>query len=317
MAGRAKVLVAELKSKTESAVAAQQEASTQAGLVQTYSAEIKKREAPTEVRFFSGQCSCCGRCSFDWQSSTSAPWRSVWVPRLPAMHPAAQPLAVLNASCAAAYCAKPHAALGCMPSSQLAGKPLSACSAVSILRSMLRSMLRCCMLHLLPVCSVEYSLHDVMALILPQMMVLAGLRVERDTPELRQLRMLRDAASQAAQAASRLMQERSEDRKSVRALNPGSRLLFKEARQAAFAPVRQPAHLPQLTCLRFCISWLCAALLASEQACMQGVRSRLCHHIATLTVEARAVLQTMAARDQIIWAAEAQALQNGVAAVSI
>jgi len=55
------------------------------------------------------------------------------------------------------------------------------------------------------------------ALILPQMMVLAGLRVERETPELRQLRMLRNAASQAAQAASRLMQERSEDLKSVRA----------------------------------------------------------------------------------------------------
>lgn len=121
MAGRAKVLLAELKSKTESVVAAQQEAATQAGLVQTYSAEIKKLEAPTEVRFFSGQCSCCGRCSFDWQASTSAPWRSVWVPQLPATHPAAQALA-LNASCAAAYCAKPHAALGCMPSPQLAGK---------------------------------------------------------------------------------------------------------------------------------------------------------------------------------------------------
>ncbi len=160
MAGRAKVLMAELRSKADSVVAAQQEASTQAGLVQTYSAEIKKREAPTEVRCFSGQCSCCGRCSFDWQSSTSASWRSVWVPQLPATHPAAQPLAALNASCAAAYCAKPHAALGCMRSSQLAGKrcqyaALSACSAISILRSMLRSMLRCCMLHLPVVCSVE------------------------------------------------------------------------------------------------------------------------------------------------------------------
>jgi len=57
-------------------------------------------------------------------------------------------------------------------------------------------------------------------------------------------------------------------------------------------------------------------LLPSRLAC------RECGHacattIATLTVEVRAVLQTMAALDQIIWAAEAQALQNGVAAVSI
>lgn len=66
MAGRAKVLLAELKSKTESVVAAQQEAATQAGLVQTYSAEIKELEAPAEVLFFSGQCSYRGRCTFDW-----------------------------------------------------------------------------------------------------------------------------------------------------------------------------------------------------------------------------------------------------------
>ncbi len=71
----------------------------------------------------------------------------------------------------------------------------------------------CCRLAL-----SSHSLHDVTALIVPLVMVLAGLQLERETPEVWQLRVLRDAASQAEHAASRLMQERSKGCKSVKVL---------------------------------------------------------------------------------------------------